>query len=502
MRHLAIVFLGLAWVVSGRAELYNGNNAPGSSTNILVEVDASTTNISFILSGNATSYSHLLVKKDSPPLDTSYDFSSQVNGQTNAIHLELPELSPGFYYVRVRTPLNSQTHAFSLRVDHNSADLRGASRPVTKPLDSIATGLAGGGSRQYFRLEAPSGTPWQVRLTPGVNDTVPDVYVQWNQLPSETVFLKSSVNSTNDYLGLSPVEVTGGAYYIAVLAPAGATTRGYTMTLERNVPKVLPWDNGLTHEGTQGYSSSEGRAGDYYFQITTGNPSLGAWRTSLRLLAGEAALYLKRGAWPTPTTADYKSERPGSDGFILSASQFNVNEVWYVLVRATEGAQWSLVSGSPYVLDLGTVAANDASGSGPVEIGPEGLRYFRATATADMLAWRLWLKSTNLMTNAIFIKKASLPFPVANGYELLQSGQMLVVPPYLVAGQQYLVGVLGSPGQVVDLDCRQQPVLKSAVQFQLHHQCQWLWLYHLSSECAFQPGGRLAAHPSLHQRQS
>ena len=39
---------------------------------------------------------------------------------------------------------------------------------------------------------------------------------------------------------------------------------------------------------------------------------------------------------------------------------------------------------------------------------------------------------------------------------------MLVVPPYLTGGQHYFVGVSGVPGEIINLDSRQQPVLDLA----------------------------------------
>jgi hypothetical protein len=464
LRPVGGVFFVLAWAASAGAEIYTGNNAPGASSSFVIEVDSGTTNLSFIVPGNAASFSHLLVKKGSAPLDTSYDYSAQADKQTNAVHLELPEAAPGTYYVRVRTPLTSQTHDFILRVDRNSADLRSANRPASKYVTSLVTGLGGNGNREFFRVELTAGTAWQIHLSTATNaDTAPDLYVQKGQVPSETVFWKASVTNNYDFLGFTAAEAPAGAYYIGVISTINSMARPYTVQLDTNQAAMLAWDPGVTHEGTQVYTNLSGRGGDYYFQITTGNPSLGAWRTALRVLSGEANLYLRRGVWPTVSTNDFKSERNGSDGVLLSsAGQFTANEVWYVLVHALEGAQWTLVSGSPYVLDLGIIAANGASSSGPVEVGPEGMRFFKAVANADMLAWRLWLRSTNYVTNMLYIKKAGVPLAIQNGSEFSRQGQALLVPPYLSVGQQYFIGVQGAPGQTLDLDCRQQPILDLA----------------------------------------
>ena len=51
-----------------------------------------------------------------------------------------------------------------------------------------------------------------------------------------------------------------------------------------------------------------------------------------------------------------QSTRVGSDGFVLGNTEFAAGQDWYLLVRATPGAQWTLVSGEAHVLNLGNVA--------------------------------------------------------------------------------------------------------------------------------------------------
>src|SRR3954468_7084070 len=216
------------------------------------------------------------------------------------------------------------------------------------------------------------------------------------------------------------------------------------------------WDPGLTHEGTRAVTNSTTVATNYLFRITTANPSLGAWRTALTVTAGDANLYMSRGVPPTTTKFDFASNKAGSDGFVLSSTQFAPNELWYILVDARAGATFNLVSGAPYVQDIGSVAADDSSGSGEVDVGPEGIRFFSAQAPTDMLAWRLWL---NGKTNSILVKKSGVPLP--SGFELNQVGQMLVVPPYLSSGQ-YFIGVVADPGTKLTLDSRRQPILDLA----------------------------------------
>ncbi len=454
MRQILWVVCYVASLCSLTAQVFTGTNAPNTGTNFILTISAGTTNLSLVLPGSASTYSLLFLRKNSAPTETSYDFSSQVVGQTNALYLEQPEISAGTYYVRVSTPTGSGAHAFLLVAQTNRTDLRTADHPVTKALGGLSSGVATTGVNQYFRLELTTNAWWRTALD-ATNQSAPDLYVARGQLPTTSTYLRRSLNQTNDLLAFTGTEGIAGVYYVGIFG-AGAPGGGvpYTLQIAPVTAITLDWDSGSADSGTLVYTNDSGIADDYYFRITTANPSLGAWRTALHLLTtNDASLYLSRGSLPTPGVADFRSERVGDDGLVLGMpSQFQPAEDWYILVRAKAGAKWTLVSGAPFVTDLGLVASDASSGSGDQSIGPEGMRFFSATAPAEMLAWRLWL---NGATNTILVKKTSLPLPTVN--DISQGGQMLVVPAYLTTSQ-YFIGVVGNPGTLINLDSRQQAV--------------------------------------------
>jgi len=430
----------------------SGNNPPGGITDFPISVSAGTTNLSLSVAGSPTTFSHLLLKRSTAPGDTDFDFIAAQNGQANAINLEQPELQTTNYVLRVRTPTNSLAHNFTVIVATNQADLRGISRPATKPLVSTNQGGLTIGAWHYFRVDIVTNiSGWRLTLN-STNGTQPDLYIQRGQVPTTSAFLKRSQGQTNDVLVFSANELTPGAYFVGVNSSASGTN-SYTLTTELISFTTLNWDPGATHVGTQVYTNLNPAGGDFYFKVTTLNSSLGAWRTALNVSAGEANIYLNKGSPPTTVSFQYKSDRAGSDGFVIPSTAFSPGEDWYFLVHADPAAQWTLVTGEPYVTDLGTVAPDSSSGSGPVPIGSEGIRFFKTVVPANIVAWRLWLAGSTNLTNSIMVKKLSLPLPGAN--ELIQAGQMLVVPAYLVSGQLYFVGVIGSPGAMIDLDSRQ-----------------------------------------------
>ncbi len=444
----------LAWfaIPNGFAQSFTlaGTNQPGTAQNFPITLAAGTTNLALSVAGSSTIYSHLLVKKGAAPNDLDYDFLAAQNSTANAINLEAPEFTLTNYVLRVRTPADSLAHSFKITVVTNTPDIRSASQPATKSSSSTSQGALTSATWHYYRVGIPpDASGWRILLSSTNNG--PDLYVQRDALPTLGAFLKRSQLSTNDDLVFAPGELPPGAYFIGVFQPSGSSA--YTLRTETINFSPLTWDPGTTHLGTQAYTSADTNGGDYYFKITTQNTSLGAWRTALNVSTGEANLYLAKGAPPTAANNLYKSERAGSDGFVVPSSAFGAGEDWFYYVHAEPGARWNLVSGEPFVTNLGVVAADDSSGSGNVAVGAEGMRFFQTSPPANSAAWRLWLSG---LTNMVFVKKTGVP--LAGSADLSQTGQMLVVPSYLVGGQLYFVGVDGLPGTTIKLDSRLQEV--------------------------------------------
>lgn len=448
------VFLGIG---SGLAQPYLyqtfvGTNAPNTGTNFNFSVAAPIATLAITLPNSGPAYSHLLLKKGTPPTDTSYDFISDFNSTSNYINLGGVETTPGTYYLRVRTPSNSPTHAFTLTVQTNHPGIR-TQLPVSKPIDFLANGSMSAGTWHYYRIHLTNATPLKFTLDEG------DLYIQRGQIPTTSFYLARSINQTEDMIFLDDLQATPGDYFIGVFCPSG--TINYNLSSEALNIIPLNFDPGTTDAGTDVYTNSTAITSDFYFKIRTGSPASGAWRTALTVTSGEAHLYMVKGTIPLPSTtpALTKSERAGSDGFVLSsiANHFAAGEDWYILVHAFAGSQWKLVSGEAFIIDLGDVAA-DSSSSTNIAVGAEGWRFFKTTVPANTLAWRLWLSGgvNTTATNTIYLRKTGAP--IVGTSEASQLGQMLVVAPYLAVGQLYYIGVPGNPGSAVNLESRQQPV--------------------------------------------
>ena len=282
----------------------------------------------------------------------------------------------------------------------------------------------------------------------------------WNgtTFQADAVSLPATVAGTNwsPAAAVKLPALNSGQSYV-LTASASDTTRNSASTsiTVTDTMTVLAWDPGQTALGTVVFQRPNTNGGNYWFQIIPENPSVGVWRTALNVLAGEADVYLSQGSPPDIYSYWYASERIGSDGFVVDSSQFNQGQNWYILVQASTNAQWNLVTGDAYVYPLGALAI-DGSSSTNAPIGAESMIFYKTTIPSDTLAWQLWLKGD---PNTMFVKKSAAPHPVS--YDLSQSGQMLVVPPYLAGGTfngTYFIGVSGDPGAQIDLDSRGQPV--------------------------------------------
>ena len=449
-----VLFAGLA-----SAETFTGSNQPGAWTDFNFEVANGSTNLSLTVGNNSTAYSYLLLKAGEAPSLLDYDFAAKQNGVDNTIYLETPELLATNYVVRVYTPSGSTAQAFTLTVEQDQPGLRSSVKPVAKGVSSLTAGNLEPGQWHYFKVELGSGLPgWIINLN---SDQAVDLYVRRGALPTTVAADRLSVNHPVDTIYFTGAEASPGIYHVGVRVPDTAgQSAAYTLQTAPGALTTLDWDSGLAHDGTQVVTHDTGMAGDYYFKITTQNPAVGVWRTALDVADGEASVYLSRGLLPAAYLHQFASTNAGANGFVLHSTQFQAGEEWFLLVKAEAGARWRLWSGDVFVQNLGTLAADGSSSSGAVPIGPEGMRFFKTTVPVNTLAWRLGL---NGPANPILVKKNAAPHPLTQGYwrayDLQQSGQMLVVPDYLVPGNDvYFVAVVGAPGTVTTLDSRQQPV--------------------------------------------
>jgi hypothetical protein len=297
---------------------------------------------------------------------------------------------------------------------------------------------------------------WRLSLSVTAGDGSPTMHVRKGGGASDPVTSDNSTKSGTHTVIFTEPEFTFETYYVGVYLPSGSIT--YTLTGRTPYFEVLEWDDGETENGVEFQAPAERSGGDHFLRIQAEASAAGAWRTVLRVLEGEADLFLSRIESPYETVES--SQRTGSDGIVLHSSQYNPGGTWLIRVHASPGADWRVVSGEIHVKDLGELGCDGAGGA--EKIGPEGFRFYKTTIKPQNdgcppnVAWGLWL---NGATNRILVSKSAAPLP--DHSDLDQKGQMLVVPGYLATSTfdgSYFVAVVGDPDTDIVLTSKAQEI--------------------------------------------
>lgn len=165
------------------------------------------------------------------------------------------------------------------------------------------------------------------------------------------------------------------------------TSQLYTTGVVTVSVPALAWDAGASDAGSAVVTQPDTVGGSYYFKIRTQSSAVAAWRTRLNVIAGEADLYLST-SLPTTGSYQYRSILAGTDEITLfQGAPYAANTDYYVLVQASAGAQWSLVSGQAWVQ---TLPDPDEVVAGQT-VSPNSWRFYRTTLPAAMPGWRLAL---------------------------------------------------------------------------------------------------------------
>jgi hypothetical protein len=231
-----------------------------------------------------------------------------------------------------------------------------------------------------------------------------------------------------------------------------------TTTLDLQVEAIyaraLTWDEGATLEGTTAATLPANNFGDHLYKITSRAPLYGAWRNVLQVTSGEADLTIAQNDFPSEYSG-YRSELAGSDSFIFAAPEFAENQTWYLRVMAkTNAPSWRLLSGDIHVADFGNLADQTAPRTLTMDVG--GIAYFRTSATAQTLAWRL---ASNVPDTIFRVNDTSAPVPrySSGTWDLQFTDESLIVPDYLKA-QGYIVAV-SAPAASALIDSKNQRII-------------------------------------------
>lgn len=244
-----------------------------------------------------------------------------------------------------------------------------------------------------------------------------------------------------------------GTHYLGIYLPPGSQASQLNLITEVGWMRPLQWDPGTSALATVGQSNPSGTGGEYWFRVDVQNTSVGAWRTALQVISGEADVEMRESPFGPALLA---SDRILSDGFVLSNSQYGAGRTLWMVVRASPGSQWTLSAGEVFAHSLGDLSPVTGSGTNVIA-GPEGMVFFKTTIPSETRGWRLWLGGD---VGTLYVRRDQVAIGDGSGI-LRQSRQMLVVPPFLGADAfngYYFVTVPAAPGGQVHLESAQQPV--------------------------------------------
>jgi len=150
---------------------------PRQGVNYTFTVGAGATNLSLVVSNNASAYSYLLLKNGGTPTDTVFDYAARLNGVTNEINLENSRIRRRDLWTARLDTRNFNCPPLPGALDYNRADLRSSAYPVLKrwsspPPDPDNTGP---GAWQYFQVDVPSNllSGWRLVLSTNVPAETP-----------------------------------------------------------------------------------------------------------------------------------------------------------------------------------------------------------------------------------------------------------------------------------------------------------------------------------------
>ena len=330
----------------------------------------------------------------------------------------------------------------------------GDPRAVTVPF--AESGHVAQDASYYFRLTVP-GSHEGLRIAVAADGDC--VLRLRRDDPESGPEVASSASKAVHTLFVKPEDAVADDGYYLEIEPATGGALSFEVVADAVYARELTWDDGALPGGAQKVAQPDTVGGSYLYKITTQASQWGAWRNVLEVASGEADLYVAYNDFPE-SSSERQSTRTGSDGVVLSLSEFNTNRTWHLRVDATPGAEWEIFGGDVHVHDFGMLSAGEVDPEATVEVGPERVAWMRTSVEEGTLAWRLLAADPEAV---LYLSDAKAPVPGGNhAPEETQKAQMLVVPPRLSSGQ-FIVGVEAEPGPL-HLDSRVHEILTPSEQ--------------------------------------
>ncbi len=323
--------------LSGAAagELYFSIVVPAGQTKLEISISGG--------SGDADLY----VKRGALPTTSSYDYRPYLTGNNESVSINNPAAATWYIMVRGFNAFSGVT----LLASYGGGSV-GTLLENGVPVNNIAGAQA---SETLFRIEMPSGqTSLTIAITGGTGDA--DLYVKFGASPTTSSYDYRPFLAGNEETVTVP-SPTAGTWYIMVRGYN--TYAGLTLTASYGGEIVLM--DGVPKTGVSGGLNSV-----TYYRIDVPD-GMDMMSFTVYGGAGNADMYIKRGAKPTTSNWDYRSITPTNNESV-SVSTDTLPGTWYIMLRGTEAYSGATLlvdySASNVVIPLSNgVAVNGISGS-------------------------------------------------------------------------------------------------------------------------------------------
>ena len=311
---------GSVTVLQDEVPVSNLSGALNSETFFKIDVPAGQTNLLFTMSGG-TGNADIYVKKDTKPTTSDWEYRQTTSGNNESISLT-NDILGGTWYVMLKgvKAYSGVTLVANYSVVETVVALTNGV-PVTD-LYGIA------GTQKFFSLDVPAGqTKFEIRTSGGTGDA--DLYVRRGSKPTTSTYdYKPNLVGNDEAVTLD--KPTAGTWYIMVRGHQSFSNVTLLATYGGAAPDaVTTLQNGVAITGLK---DVKGNQAFYKIDVPAGQSR---FEVAMFGGTGDADLYLRKGAQPTPTDYDYRPYLSGNNEIVTINNP--AADTWYITLNAFDG---------------------------------------------------------------------------------------------------------------------------------------------------------------------
>jgi hypothetical protein len=336
-------FVGNVTLLSNGVPVTNTSGAEGSKKYYRIGIPSDQTELEIKIFGGTGDADLYVSHGDGAPTLTEYDYRPYLIGNDETVTIPNPTL--GNWLIMVHG-----YHAYTgltVVATHTENGGGGGGTPTVTPLSNgvPVIGLAGAaGSQSFYKIDVPAGqSTLDIQMSGGTGDA--DMYIRKDQMPTLTAWdHRPYLIGNNEAVTINTP--AAGTYYIMLNAYQAYTGVALVATYVPLADPVTELANGVPVTGLSGAVGSE-----TFFKIVVpaGQDTLDFQMSGG---AGDADMYIKKGAKPSTTSWDYRPYLIGNNETVHLDNP--AAATWYVMIKA-----YQAYSGVSLVATYGVTAVGN-----------------------------------------------------------------------------------------------------------------------------------------------